>query len=149
MKNRRQNIVRKGKLFKAAEEIRDGVVAYNESKMHDQYVSSLVKTWDLSALTSEGKVLHICVKAIKDFYSKMYMKKDRRTPKKCTYNFIINRFLHMYEKHGDKVKDSLIFGLFHNMLETLSGTTSHAKDEKTMNFFMMLHSISPQAFNAA
>lgn len=54
----------------------------------------------------------------------------------------------MYKKNRNKVRDSIAFGLFNNLLETMSYSRNSMKGEKTMNFFMMLHSISPQAFSA-
>ena len=85
------------------------------------------------------------MKHVRDFYHEM---NNRKKSPSRTSDFIVNKFLDMYEKNGSKVRDSLAFGLFNNLLETMSGTRNSAKGDKAMNFFMMLHSISPQAFSA-
>ena len=106
---------------------------------------ALVRSTDLKMFTSDGVALRTSVKNVKEFYNEMNNKqKDHHSAS----NFISNRFLSMYEKHKDKVRNTLVFGLFNNMLESYTGNMNHAKGEKAMNFWMMLHSISPQAFSA-
>ncbi len=67
---------------------------------------------------------------------------------KCASRFIADQFQHVYEKKSDKLKDSLVVGLLDNLIQRLDGKSNSALGEKTMNFFMMIHSISPQAYSA-
>lgn len=68
MKNKRAKLIKKGKLLKAAEEIRDGVIVYNESVTHNSYVNALVKTTGLSLLSPEGILLRTSVLSIRKFF---------------------------------------------------------------------------------
>lgn len=145
MKNKRAKLIKKGKMLKGVEEIRDGVIVYNESNIHSAYVTALVRTTDLSLLSPEGILLRTSVLSLRKFFEDM---EKRNKPHKDASNFITEKFLTVYEKHGNKIRDSLAFGLFNNLLDSLSGRSTSAKGDKVMNFYMMLHSISPQAFSA-
>ena len=148
LKNGKQNLVAKTKMLKASEEERDGAIACMEHETYEKLILKLVRTNDRGVLTSEGIVLRIKVKAIRYFYEEMERKNISRTSE-CASNFVTDKFLLVLEKHGDKVKHYLAFGLFNNILGYLSGNPRYTKGENIMNFFMMLHIISPQAFNAS
>lgn len=99
MKNKRAKLIKKGKMLKGVEEIRDGVIVYNESNIHSAYVTALVRTTDLSLLSPEGILLRTSVLSLRKFFEDM---EKRNKPHKDASNFITEKFLTVYEKHGNK-----------------------------------------------
>ena len=144
IKNQRKKLVHKVQTFKSTEEIRDGMVLFNTSKTHDDEVLKLTRT-QVNHFSEQGKIMRQSLLTLRNFHAQM---NKEGKGWKCASRFIADQFQHVYEKKSDKLKDSLVMGLLDNLIQWLDGKSNSALGEKTMNFFMMIHSISPQAYSA-
>ena len=60
-------------------------------------------------------------------------------------SFICNDFAQFYAKHRDKIQDTVLFDLLQHMINVLKGNLRAKLGKRTMNFFMMIGTSSPQA----
>ena len=128
-------------MFKKAEKIKEGVVIIGISSEHDKSITQLVCTNNNDSFNEVGNLLRTSAKTLKWFYVE-----KKRTPKYVS-RFSIDRFKPIYEKHADKVEDSLTFSLLSYLLDTLYENTNHSKGNMVMDFYMMIHSFCPEAFH--
>ena len=108
----------------------DGSVLPDSSPDTRKRVNAFLNTHS-RFLSEEGKGLKAKLVAINNFNKELTC---RKKSSKSSKDFIENKFRPFYEKHGDQMRDLVLWHLFEHMMEVLNGNSRAKIGQKAMIF---------------
>ena len=65
--------------------------------------------------------------------------------KSRSYDFTRNKFLPFYEKHCKNIQQTVVWGLFQNMMNVMEGNPNANISQKLMAFYLLVSTGSPKS----